>query len=310
LAGWQCDLAPVSDGGEGFLDAFVDIGQVQATRVASAAGKLIEAEWLLGSDQHGRSRRLAVVESARAIGLALAGGAEGNDPVGASSKGAGQLVMAAVRAGAKQVVVGMGGSATTDGGLGAVEAIGHRERLAGVELLVACDVTTKFLDAATLFAPQKGAQPAQVALLERRLQRVAQMYLERFGVDVTCLEGGGAAGGLAGGFAAMGARLVAGFDLVAERLSLSERMASAELVVTGEGYLDVQSFAGKAVGGVVGLAREAGVPVLVVVGDADEAVAAERVSLVQLFGWERATKATAACITQVVAGRLARGPRS
>src|SRR5947207_1369933 len=123
------------------------------------------------------------------------------------------------------------------------------------ELVVACDVTTPFVAAAEVFAPQKGATPAQVALLKRRLERLAQVYEDDYGVDVRSLPGSGAAGGLAGGLAAMGARLVPGFDLVADALDLPERVAEAQLVVTGEGYLDDQSFDGKAVGGVVELAR-------------------------------------------------------
>ena len=143
---------------------------------------------------------------------------------------------------------------------------------------MACDVTTRFLDAAAVFAPQKGATPAQVALLSRRLERLAQVYEDDHGIDVRPLVGGGAAGGLAGGLAAVGAALVPGFELVAEAVDLAERMEGADLVVTGEGFLDEQSFHGKAVGGVVGLAAEVGVPVLVVAGDADERPARRRTS--------------------------------
>src|SRR5206468_8039844 len=129
-------------------------------------------------------------------------------------------------------------------------------RLRGVELVVACDVTTTFVDAAEVFAPQKGASPAQVALLTRRLERLAQVYEAQFGVDVRAIPGSGAAGGLAGGLAALGATLVPGFDVVADALSLTERLDDVELVVTGEGFLDAQSFAGKAVGGVVERSEE------------------------------------------------------
>jgi len=241
---------------------------------------------------------------ARASGLALVGGQEGNDPLRASSVGTGELVAAAVAAGARRVVVGAGGSATTDGGLGCLTALRPHARLRGVELVVACDVTTRFVEAAEVFAAQKGASPAQVALLKRRLERLVVVYQEDYGVDVSGLEGGGAAGGLAGGLAAIGAHLVPGFTVVAEAVNLAERVQGADLVVAGEGYLDELSFAGKAVGGVAGLATDAGVPLLVVVGEADPGLPVPAVSLVERFGRERATADTLACVEEVVAEHL------
>ena len=135
---------------------------------------------------------------------------------------------------------------------------------------MACDVRTRFVDAAELFGPQKGATPAQVKLLRRRLERLAQVYLDEHGVDVQALEGSGAAGGLAGGLAAVGAELVSGFDVVADELGLDERLEGADLVVTGEGFLDDESFDGKVVGGVASLAEAVGVPCLAVVGEVVE----------------------------------------
>lgn len=329
-AGWDCDLAPVADGGEGLLEALG--GTVRRTVVRGPLGEPVEAEWrLVGA---GRGAR-AVVETARAAGLALVGGPEGNDPLAATTAGVGELVGAAVAAGARRVVVGAGGSATTDGGLGAVTALEPHARLRGLELVVACDVTTTFVDAARVFAPQKGATPAQVALLERRLERLAQVYREDFGVDVAGLAGSGAAGGLGGGLAALGAALVPGFELVAEATNLAERIEAADLVVTGEGSFDLTSLDGKAVGGVVGLAAAAGVPALVVAGEVDPEAAAAlagayasascaapsasashpgaagvtAVSLVERFGRERAVAETAACAAAVVTAHLARYPR-
>jgi glycerate kinase len=248
----------------------------------------------------------AVVEMARASGLTLAGGSEGNDPVQATTYGTGELIATALDEGARRVIVAVGGSATTDGGLGCVTALGPR-RLRGIDVTVACDVDITFVDAAEAFAPQKGATPAQVALLRRRLERLAQVYERDYDVDVRALPGSGAAGGLAGGLAALGATLVPGFDVVADALSLAERMEDVDLVVTGEGFLDAQSFAGKAVGGVVELAREVGVPVLVVVGDiyADELPPGtldglEVVSLVERFGPEKAREDTTACVEEAV----------
>jgi glycerate kinase len=255
---------------------------------------------------------------ARASGIALVGGPEGNDPLRASTRGTGELIAAALDAGATRVIVGVGGSATADGGLAALTALNPRRRLRGpVEVLVACDVTTRFVDAAEVFAPQKGATPAQVALLRRRLERLAEVYVRDYDVDVRQLPGSGAGGGLAGGLAAAGAVLVPGFDLVAESLDLAERIAGADLVVTGEGHLDAESFAGKAVGGVVALAAEAGVPVLVVAGGVDAdglppdlPPGVKVVSLVERFGFDEATWDPIGCIEAIVYAELAATPRA
>ena len=313
--GWKVDEAPVADGGEGILDVLG--GAVRTTRVVGPLGEVVEAEWRLhdgGIAGLGREKT-AVIEMARAAGLELVGGREWNDPLRASTAGVGQLVMAAIAAGARRVIVGVGGSATTDGGHGCLEALEPRARLAGVDLLVACDVRTKFVDAARVFAPQKGASEKQVELLVRRLERLAQVYEEQYGVDVRDLEGSGAAGGLAGGLAAVGASLVPGFDLVADAISLADRIERADLVVTGEGFLDEQSFHGKSVGGVVALAAELGVPVLVVAGECGEdatVIPADGadvtfVSLVEQFGQDRALGAAVDCIEEAVTSFVTAG---
>jgi glycerate kinase len=241
---------PLADGGEGTLDALLARGgSRRRLRVTGPLGDPVDAEYGL------TTQGLAVVEMARASGLALV---ERNDPLRASTRGTGELLATVARGGARRVLVGVGGSATTDGGLGALEALGWS--LGGVDVTVACDVSTLFLDAAAAFGPQKGATDAQVALLRRRLERLALEYERRTGVDVTGLEGGGAAGGLAGGLAALGARLEAGFEVVATEVGLEEALDGAALVVTGEGRLDVTSFAGKVVGGVLAWAGELGVP--------------------------------------------------
>ena len=192
----------------------------------------------------------------------------------AGTTGVGQLLLAARDAGARRIVIGCGGSATTDGGLGAYEAVGSPAALRGVELVVACDVTTRFTDAAAIFGPQKGATPAQVAALGRRLVEVAARYRRETGIDVTDVPGGGAAGGLAGGLVALGARIEPGFAFVAALVGLAGRLQRADLVVTGEGHLDPPSFDGKVPGGVLELARTSRapappVPVLCIAGGAD-----------------------------------------
>lgn len=299
-ANGRCDQVPMADGGEGTLDALG--GANRTTLVAGPLGDPVKAGWRL-------SRGTAVIEMAAASGLTLVDGPEGNDPVSASTTGTGELISAALDAGARRIIVGVGGSATTDGGLGALRAIHPFPRLRGVELLVACDVRTRFVDAAELFAPQKGATPSQVELLRRRLERLVQVYREEHGVDVSDLEGGGAAGGLAGGLAAIGAELVSGFDLVADELDLDEHVEGADLVVTGEGFLDEQSFDGKVVGGVAEMGASFGVPVLAIVGAVYDDVRApfEVVSLEACFGAERAHEDPLGCIRAVMAERLA-GP--
>jgi glycerate kinase len=259
---------PLADGGEGTLDALLAArgGSRRRASVTGPLGDSVDAEW--GRLPDGT----AVVEMARASGLALVSGR--TDPLRASTRGTGELIAAAARAGARRIIVGVGGSATTDGGLAAAEALGWS--LAGLEVVVACDVDTTFTDAAEVYGPQKGASAAQVALLTRRLEQLVDVYRRRTGVDVADLEGAGAAGGLAGGLAAIGARLEPGFDVVAQAAGLDHALDRAELVVTGEGKLDVTSFAGKVVGGVLEWAADAGVAHrAVIVGQATDAAREE-----------------------------------
>ncbi len=292
--GHDCDEAPVADGGEGTLDVLG--GPNRSSIVTGPLGDPVDAPWRF-------HRGTAVIEMALASGLALVGGVAGNDAVAASTTGTGELIDRALDLGAERIIVCLGGSATTDGGLGAVRAIHAPARLRAVELVVACDVRTRFTDAAIVFAPQKGAGPAQVRMLTNRLERLVQMYRETYGVDVSELPGAGAAGGLAGGLAALGAELVPGFDLVAEEVGLFERVAAADLVITGEGHIDAQSFEGKVVGGVLDLAVHHGVAAAAIAGEVDSDLAGSRaftgtVSLVELYGIDRATREPLWCIEQ------------
>jgi glycerate kinase len=292
--GHDCVELPVADGGEGTLDALG--GPNRVSTVTGPLGDPVPAEWRL-------SRGTAVIEMARASGLMLVGGADGNDAMAASTTGTGELIDQALDLGVKRIVVCLGGSATTDGGLGCVRAITAPHRLRGVQLLVACDVQTRFVDAAAVFAPQKGASPAQVGMLTGRLERVAQLYREQYGADVTSLPGAGAAGGLAGGLVALGGRLVPGFELVADELDLHDHIVAAQLVITGEGHLDEQSFEGKVVGGVQAMCAAAGKPVVAIVGDCAPEVAGriEHRSLVAEFGAERAMREPLWCIERAAA---------
>ena len=299
--GHECDEAPVSDGGEGWLDAFG--GANRTTTATGPLGDAVAAPWRLAG-------RTAVIEMAAVSGLTLAGGPDQNDAMAASTTGVGELIDAALDAGARRIVVGLGGSATTDGGFGALRALRTAHRLRGVELLVACDVRTRFTDAARVFGPQKGATPAQVGLLTGRLERLVQLYRDEFGVDVSELEGAGAAGGLAGGLVAVGGELVPGFSLLADELDLRERVARCDLVVTGEGFLDEQSFEGKVVGSVAVLAVAEGKRIVAIAGDIFDDVAdrIEGVSLVERFGDDRARTDTLGCIGEVVTELLSGGP--
>jgi glycerate 2-kinase len=259
-AGWPVDLCPVADGGEGTLDALVGAlgGEVVSARVADPLGREVEASYAFVG---GGAR--AIVETAAASGLALVSEAE-RDPLAASTRGTGELILAAVEAGAETVLVGVGGSATTDGGAGAIAAIREAGGLGRARLVVLCDVQTPFEDAARVYAPQKGADPEAVRRLARRLRDHAR----RLPRDPVGLPMTGAAGGLSGGlWAAFGAELVPGAVFILDALGFDARMRAARAVVTGEGRLDRQSLAGKAVSEVATRARQAGVPCHAIVGE-------------------------------------------
>lgn len=287
-AGCEAVELPLADGGEGTLEV---LGGANRTSVVTGPlGAPVTALWRLDGG-------VALIEAARACGLTLAGGAEGNDPLAATSRGVGELIAAAVAEGAERVVVAVGGVASTDGGAGAVAALGGR---LSVPTEVACDVSARFLEAADVFAPQKGATPAQVAALRERLAQL----------DVPDQPGAGAAGGLAGGLAALGAALVAGFDFVARRLELDARLAETDLAITGEGLLDATSLTGKVVGGVLARAGAAGTDTLVIAGDVVTNTPIGAVSLVALCGRTRALAEPAACLAEAVEKELTRGARS
>jgi glycerate kinase len=253
---------PVADGGEGTLEALVeaDGGELLRAAATDALGRPIEAAWALLADGS-----TAVVEAARASGLALIAPAE-RDAEGASTAGTGALVLAACAAGASRVIVCAGGTATTDGGIGALEAMEAGGGVDGAEIVVACDVLTPFELAAEVFAPQKGASPAAVVRLSQRLERVAR-ELPR---DPRGLSMSGAGGGLAGGlWARHGAKLRSGAALVLDAVGFQARLDDADAVIIGEGRLDAQSLSGKVGGVILARARERGVPVHAVAGAAD-----------------------------------------
>ncbi|MFC6715141.1 glycerate kinase [Branchiibius cervicis] len=287
----QIVLLPVADGGDGTVAAAVAAGFTQhQVLVDGPVGDPVSAPFAVNGDR-------AVVELAAACGLSLLpGGALA--PMEASTYGLGQVIDAALATGAREIVVGLGGSASTDGGAGMLAALGAglldasgtpigrgggalsaiasvslesvRRRLDGASVVVASDVTNPLLGsdgAAAVFGPQKGASPSQVAALDAALGRWADVLAPVLGADFRDTPGAGAAGGAGfGALAGLSARLEPGIDLILSLLDFDAAVADADLVITGEGSLDEQSLAGKAPVGVSEAAARHGVPVIAVAG--------------------------------------------
>ncbi len=285
-------LTPLSDGGNGLIEAYaVHAGGVEETyEVAGPLGSPVPARLL-------RLGGAAVVESAEACGLHLVT-ADERDPLRSSTRGVGQLLLAAARGGATEIILGLGGSATVDGGSGLARALGWRfldargrslaegggalielsrieppgETL-GARVVALCDVDNPLLGewgAARVYAPQKGASPSEVEMLEAGLTRLAEVVSDQLGVEVAALAGTGAAGGLgAGARAFLGAELLSGAAWMIERLGLQNLLRGADLLISGEGRFDAQSGMGKVTGRAVEAARSAGVPTLLVCGSVE-----------------------------------------
>lgn len=283
---------PLSDGGNGLLEACqaMDGGAIEEHEVSGPLGDRVRARIL-------RCDSRAVIESAEACGLHLVPPGR-REPLRASTRGVGELLKMAVERGAGELVLGLGGSATVDGGTGMARALGWRfldaggrplaegggalRQLARIEppaqgiaapVVALCDVENPLLGplgAAHVYAPQKGADPAAVAVLEEGLGRLAGVIEEELGRSVADLPGVGAAGGLgAGALAFLDASLVAGALWMIERAGLPDLVRAADLVVTGEGHFDVQSGMGKVTGRVLDAATAADVPALLVCGRVD-----------------------------------------
>lgn len=301
----DCEIraAPVADGGEGTMDALVAAaaGRRRPVRVADPLGREVDAA--IGELPGG----VAVVELAQASGYERLADGE-RDPEAAGTWGTGELIRAALDLGARRIVVGLGGSATTDGGLGLARALGVRAldddgnaldgrgadmarvarldlsgrdpRIAETEIRVACDVDNPFHGpegAARVFGPQKGADPAAVARLDAGLARLAGVVRAATGVDLQALPGAGAAGGAAGALAALlGARLEPGAPMVLEAMGFAERLEGAALCITGEGRLDATTSAGKAPVAVAAACGAAGIPCVALCGALDLGPAAVR----------------------------------
>jgi glycerate 2-kinase len=261
-AGADADPCPVADGGEGTMDALLAAlgGEILRAKVHDPLGRPIDAAFALLGDGS-----TAVVETATASGLELVEPGE-RDPERASTAGTGELIAAAIDHGAERVLIAAGGSATTDGGAGALETIAASGGVRGIVLEVLCDVRTPFERAAEVFGPQKGADPDAVRRLTERLDRTARrLPRDPRGVPMT-----GCAGGLSGGlWATFDARLVGGAAFVLDAVGFDARMSAADAVVTGEGRIDAQILEGKLVGEVAARCQAAGRPLHVIAG-ADE----------------------------------------
>jgi glycerate 2-kinase len=284
-------LAPQSDGGPGFVGVLASrLGEMHTLRVSGPLTAEVSAQWVLDP----APPRTAYIECAQACGLALLGGPPTvHTALAAHSRGVGQLIAAAVEAGAGRIVVGLGGSSCTDGGRGMIDELGThvtsttgdslaagRKLLADVELIAATDVEHPLLGpmgAAAVFGPQKGADPDTVRVLEQRLRDWAAELNAAAGHPVSEEAGAGAAGGIGAGLLALGGRRESGAAVIAEHTRLADDVAAAELVITGEGRFDDQSLHGKVVSALAAGARSRRIPVLVLAGQVtlDEATLAE-----------------------------------
>jgi glycerate kinase len=253
------DLCPVADGGDGTMEVLLTAlgGETSAARVHDPLGREVDAGYALIEDGG-----TAVIEMARASGLSLVKPEE-RDAVAASTRGTGELIVAAVQSGAQVVLVACGGSATTDGAAGAIEAIEEAGGLGDARLVCICDVRTPFERAAEVFGPQKGADPATVKQLTKRLNEFARtLPRDPRGEPMT-----GCAGGLSGGlWAKYGAALEPGAAFVLSAVDFDARMRAARAVIVGEGRIDEQTLQGKIAGEIATRARQAGVPCFAIVG--------------------------------------------
>lgn len=308
--GLHADVQAMSDGGEGFFDAFDAFdGDVVRVDVPGPLGHLVAArvKLLTASPQV-----TAVIEVSDVVGRDLLPSPSADEALRASSEGVAHVIIAASQLGADRVVLGCGGTATSDGGLGCYRVLAENGGLP-VTVVAATDVTTRF-SGARGFAIQKGIRPEDLALIEQRLHDARLRYLNDTGVDVDTMERTGAAGGIAGSLAALGATLRSGIDVVAASVGLHSRLANASLVVTGEGRFDEGSLEGKTP---VSIARLLGpkAPLLVVCGSVVPEAArrflsqfpsANVVSLEVEFGLARAMSDVRSCVSSVVHDELQR----
>ena len=298
VASADTTLVPMADGGEGTVEALVSAtrGELRTTEVTGPLGDRISARWGLLGDG-----KTAAIEMAAASGLPLVP-TERLNPCIATTYGTGELILAALNAGCRKLIIGIGGSATNDGGAGMAHALGVRfldasgqelpwggaaladlahidisaldHRLSACEVVVACDVTNPLCGptgASLVYGPQKGASPETATRLDAALAHYAEVIERDLGINIIDRSGAGAAGGLGAGLIAfLDAKLVPGIDIVCQAVGLAERLKTADLVFTGEGRLDEQTIFGKTIVGVAKRAKQFNLPVVAIVGGVQE----------------------------------------
>ena len=278
LPGAEVVPLPLADGGEGTLEILTDAlgGECREAVVSDPLGREIRARYGVAGDR-------AVIEVAQACGLGLLSPAERN-PLTATTRGVGELILAAFRDGCRRYLIGLGGSATCDGGAGMLSVPGIRQVLQEGEFELLCDVRAPFIGpdgAARVFAPQKGASPADVELLEQRMTELAGLFARETETDVSALPGAGAAGGLGGALMAYaGAVMCSGVDKIIDLVGFDQAIQQADLILTGEGRSDAQTLLGKVPCGV--LRRAAGIPVALVSGAITDADALRQAGFAEL----------------------------
>lgn len=308
IPGMEVVAVPVADGGEGTAAAIAFSNNRIAEKISWVTGpdgRDVDAKWWMDEEN-----KKAYMDMASAAGVTLLAEDKRN-PMKTTTYGVGQLILAAIDEGAKNIVVGMGGSATVDGGVGACEALGVRfiknmdflepeqnasntkdafeigddyirdidisgidSRLIDVEILLACDVTAPFTGdrgAARVFGPQKGANPVEVELLEKRLENLRKIILKKFGMDLNEIRGSGAAGGCAGGLVALlGVKIKKGAELVLDSIGFDKIIEDADMIITGEGSADCQTLMGKLPFEILQRGKQKKIPVILVAGKIED----------------------------------------
>lgn len=293
----ECELFPIADGGDHTLEVFQNWlgGTVHTSEVAGPMSQKIEADWVFVEDG-----KTAVIEMAKSSGLSLIE-KDDLDPLKATSFGTGQLIISALDTGAEKIILGLGGSATVDGGLGILQALGAElidknkslignsfnpimelsdisiekvdPRVFDVELLILCDVENPLLGtngAAHIFGPQKGAGPKKVEILEKSMAHFNDIIFKKTGEDYAALKGAGAAGGIAVSLKAFfNASIVNGVDFLLEKMNFEENLKNADLLITAEGKVDHQTLQGKGPFGVAQMAKNYSIPSIILAGKAD-----------------------------------------
>ena len=292
---------PIADGGDGTLETIIDAtnGKIMNSQVKGPDNSVVQASWGLFNTE--KNEKTGIIEMARASGLAMID-PKNLDPFNSTSFGTGELILDAVKNGAKKIILGIGGSATNDCGIGVAKAVGIRfldsknnevgnnvsnfsnikkinldkfnSQLNDIKFEVACDVTNKLCGkegASYIYGPQKGASAEDVKILDKNLLHIGNLIEKDLGVNVLDIKGGGAAGGLGAGMVAFfGAKLRPGVDIIFDTLSVEEKIKDADLIITGEGQFDISSTYNKAPAAIAKLGKKYNIPTIGISGSFGE----------------------------------------